>query len=507
MSLAIEMRNITKRFPGVLANDRIKLEIREREIHSLLGENGSGKTTLMNILFGLYQADEGEILINGNLTQIRNPKDALQLGIGMVHQHFMLVNRMNVLENIILGYEDGNYKLNLRDSYRKVNDLSEKYGFNLDLNAMVEDLPVGIRQKVEIIKTLYRGAEVIILDEPTAVLTPQEVDDLFIILSELKKKGKSIIFITHKLNETMEIADQITVLRKGQNVISMDKNSTNPQELARYMVGREVNFKLERTRQNLGPCIMAFHDIQLMKKAKNPIDLEIHSGEILGIAGVEGNGQLELEEIIMGLRQVKAGSLTLAGQEIVRLSTHERKNMSLGYIPSDRHKRAILEKFSLHENMLLGYQFDPDFSHRGIIQWKSLKKHTQDMIRQFAIKAENVEEKISNLSGGNQQKVVLAREISQGPLFILAAQPTRGLDIGAVEYIHSLLLQLRNEGKAILLISADLSEVMECSDRIAVLYEGEIVAIKDSKEFAREEIGRLMAGEKRGDIKNGVEEK
>lgn len=500
MSLVIEMKDITKKFPGVIANDKINLNIKSQEIHSLLGENGAGKTTLMNILFGIYEPDEGSISIKGKAVDIKNPKVALNMGLGMVHQHFMLVNRMTVLENIILGYEHGKYFLDLKKSHEVVDELSKKFKFNLELDAKVEELSVGMKQRVEILKTLYRGADIIILDEPTAVLTPTEVDELFEILNELKKNGKTIIFITHKLNETMEIADTITVLRDGKNIKTLPKNETNVDELAKLMVGREINFNLNKEEINIGKTLLSFENIKLLDKAKNPVNFEVHKGEILGIAGVEGNGQLEIEEILMGLRAVKSGSIYLNGEDITRLTTKKRKLLGLGHIPSDRHKRAMLGNFSLEENFLLGYHFHPPYAIRGIIQKGILKKHSANMIEKFDIKTPNSEQKIKNLSGGNQQKVIISREIGQNTVFLLASQPTRGLDIGAIEYIHSILLKLRNEGKAILLISADLNEVMKISDRIAVIYEGEIRAIKPAEEYKYEDFGLLMAG--KGGISN-----
>ncbi|MHB1394412.1 MAG: ABC transporter ATP-binding protein [Clostridia bacterium] len=499
MTLAIEMKNITKKFPGVIANNKVNLSIKSQEIHSLLGENGAGKTTLMNILFGIYEPDEGSVFIKGQAANIKNPKTALDMGIGMVHQHFMLVDRMTILENIILGYEHGKFLLDMKKSYEIINELSKKFKFNLELNTKVEDLSVGMKQRVEILKTLYRGADIIILDEPTAVLTPTEVDELFIILNELKKRGKTIIFITHKLNETMEIADRITVLRDGRNIKTLSKNETNEEKLARLMVGREINFNLKKEDYKPGDALIALKELKLLDKAKQPVNLEIYEGEILGIAGVEGNGQLELEEMLMGLRSVKNGSIYLNGKDITRLPTKKRKLLGLGYIPSDRHKRAMLGSFSIEENFLLGFHFHPPFFKKGLLQRKILKKHSVDMIEKFDIKTPSAEQKIKLLSGGNQQKVIISREISQEPVFVLAAQPTRGLDIGAIEYIHSVLLELRNKGKAVLLISADLNEVMKISDRIAVIYEGEIRALKPAEEYTYEEFGLLMAG-KEGNI-------
>lgn len=496
MAYAVEMKNISKRFPGVLANDNISFSVKRQEIHCLLGENGTGKTTLMNILFGLYKADEGSIYINGKVANIANSRIAHEMRIGMVHQHFMLVNRMSVLENIILGSEHGKYHLDLKESYEQVSQLAKKYKFDMDLHAKVEDLPVGMKQRAEILKTLYRGADIIILDEPTAVLTPQEVEELFVILRELKTKGKTIIFITHKLNETMGIADCVTVLRNGKNIVTKKVEETNPAELARYMVGRDVKFDLEKKEVDIGECVLSIKDLRLQSKAADTIDLEVHAGEIVGIAGVAGNGQTELEEIIMGLRKVKQGSVIVHGQDLKSMATRERRRLGIGYIPSDRHKRALLKSFSIVENVLLGFHREKSFVKNGLIQQKVLKEYSKTIVEDFNIKVADVEQSIDTLSGGNQQKVIVGREFSQDPSFILAAQPIVGLDVGAIEYIHELILKYRNEGKAILLISAELSEIMKLSDRIAVLYEGEIMDIRDAKDFDRESIGLLMAGKK-----------
>jgi len=494
MPLAIEMRNITKKFPGILANDGIDFMVESGEIHSLLGENGAGKTTLMNVLFGLYRADEGNILINGQKVKIANPKQALQCGLGMIHQHFMLLNRMSVLENVILGHEHGNFTLDMKKSYQVINNLSQKYNFNLDLDEKIENLSVGFKQRVEILKTLYRGADIIILDEPTAVLTPQEVDKLFSTLNFFKKQGKTIIFITHKLSETMEISDRITVLRDGKKVETVKKEDTTQEKLAKLMVGRNINFKLGKQKYNPGQNLLLLEKVKIFDKKDKKVSFSVHSGEILGIAGVEGNGQLEMEEMIVGLREVKTGKILLEKRDITNISTKERKRLRLGYIPSDRDRRAMLANFTIEENIILGYHFHPPFFKRGVIQEEEISRASKKLIEQFNIKATDSKQKIKFLSGGNQQKIIISREVSQDPTVIIAAQPTRGLDIGATEYIHNLLLDLRNQGKAILLISADLTEIMKLSDRIAVLYEGEIMAIKRANLFDEKEIGLLMAG-------------
>lgn len=494
--LAIDMRNITKRFGSLVANDSVDFQVEKEEVHVLLGENGAGKSTLMNILFGLYQADEGQIKVNGQEVAQHNPSKALELGLGMVHQHFMLVERLTVLENIVLGFEPGNVLVDYQSSRKRIQALIDEYNFNLDLDARVEELPVGVKQRVEIVKTLYRGADIIILDEPTAVLTPPEVEELFQVFKELIAHGKTIVFITHKMNETMEAAHRISVLRNGKMIKTVKKEETTPEELARLMVGREVVFDLEKTPCKPGKTILSLEDVRLLENKPAKVTFEVRAGEILGIAGVEGNGQLELEEMIMGLMPVREGKITFNGQDITGFNVKERKKMGIAHIPSDRHKRAMLGDFSLEENLLLGRQFRPEWVKKGVIQHQELRKACQELIGSFQIKTSGGQQKIKFLSGGNQQKVVLAREVSANPELILAAQPTRGLDIGAIEYIHNLLLQLRDQGKGILLISAELSEILKLSDRVAVIYEGEIRALRPTEEFTQEELGLLMAGRK-----------
>jgi simple sugar transport system ATP-binding protein len=505
MLFAVEMKDISKKFPGLIANDHINLSVRRGEIHSLLGENGAGKTTLMKILFGLYKADEGSILIDGKTVNISNPRIAFKLGLGMVHQHFMLVNNMTVLENIILGQEHGQLKLDMKKSYQIVSELSEKYKFALDLNAKVEDLSVGMKQRVEILKTLYRGAEIIILDEPTAVLTPQEAEKLMSILHDMKAQGKTIIFITHKLNETMNAADRITVLRNGRNIVTLNKEDTTPEKLAKYMVGRDINFCISKTKQEVGKEILSLENIRLLSQAQGTVSLKVHAGEIVGIAGVEGNGQREIEEMILGLHRLKEGSISVNGTNVTSMATKVRKNLGIGYIPSDRHKRAMLASFSISENYLLGFHMKSRFSHRGFIKKQEVISHSENMIECYSIKVSGHKQSIGSLSGGNQQKVIVSREVSQDPCIIVAAQPTRGLDIGAIEYIHEQLVKLRDEGKAILLISAELTEILKLSDRIGVLYKGELMELKETESYKEGEIGLLMAGGKVG--KDSYEQK
>jgi len=493
---AIKMVGIVKCFGPVRANDGIDFTVKHQEIHCLLGENGTGKSTLMNILFGLYHPDAGEIFINEKKASIANPNDAYALGIGMVHQHFMLVGQLTVLENIILGKESGGFFLNRRESRARVEELVERFGFRIDLDEKVVNLSVGMKQRVEILKTLYRGADIIILDEPTAVLTPQEVEELFKILRQLKKSGKTIVFITHKLNETMSLSDRITVIRKGKVVFCCNTQDTNEKELATQMVGRQVESVVAKKGQQTGDVVLELKEVRLHERAEHTVILTVRAGEILGIAGVDGNGQQELEEMIVGNRKVTEGSILLGGKPIHTLPVKDRKAMGIGYIPSDRHKNAMVSGFSITENFLLGYQNTPEYCKKGFIDYDRLKQDAGKQVEAFEIKVAGVEQEIGQLSGGNQQKVILGREISHDPGLVLVAQPVRGLDIGAIERVHKTLLQLKEQGKAILLISAELSEVMNLSDRIAVFYEGEASAQFTNGEYTKEEIGLFMAGKR-----------
>ncbi|MBS4751090.1 ATP-binding cassette domain-containing protein [Granulicatella sp. zg-ZJ] len=497
MAYAIELRNITKQFPGVLANDNITLKVEENTVHSILGENGSGKSTLMNVLFGLHKADQGEIYINGQKAVIHNPEDAYRYGVGMVHQHFMLVEQMTALENIILGKEVGNFFIDKEQSYKEVSALVEKYGFQLDLNEKVANLSIGMKQRVEILKTLYRGADTVILDEPSAVLTPQEVLELFDMIRSLKEKGKTIIFITHKLNEIMEVADTITVIRRGKVITSIDKNSTNTEKLANAMVGRDVTIIQSVEQEIQGDVVLEVNALPLLSHTNKTVSFSIRAGEIFGVAGVEGNGQLQLEESIVGLIKSSENQVMFHQQDIGQLNPASRKKLGIGYIPSDRFKRAILPDFSVLENILLGFQDSEPFVKNGVIQEKELYKYSNELIEKFDIRLPNASVPIKTLSGGNQQKVVVARETSRHPKLVVACQPTRGLDVGAIEFIHETLLKLRDEGKAILLISAELTEVMNLSDRIGVMFEGEFQDILTRDAFDQEHIGNLMAGNKK----------
>jgi simple sugar transport system ATP-binding protein len=496
MPPVILMSDINKRFGAVLANDRCNLTVDKGEIHSLLGENGAGKTTLMNILFGMYRADSGTIRIDGKECVIHNTGDAFRHGLGMVHQHFMLVNTMTVLQNIILGQEIGRFKLNYRESRRQVMEIAEKFGLELDLNAYVEDLSVGMKQRVEIIKTLYRGANVLVLDEPTAVLTPQESNSLMRILLDMKKQGKTIIFITHKLNETMQIADRATILRNGKVTATVNIRETNVKALASYMVGREVFFELDKEPCRPGNVLLEIENLRLLTQTKGTVNLTVRQGEILGIAGVDGNGQVELEEMIMGLRPRLSGTIRIGGEEITKTKPLIARHKGVGCIASDRFRRAILPGLSVAENFLLGFQSRKKYAFHSFINKKKLFRDTRQLVDNFAIKTTGVFQNISDLSGGNQQKLVLGREVSPEYQLVVAAQPGRGLDIGAVEYIHTQFLRLRAEGRGVLLISADLEEIQKMSDRVAVIYKGEIVECKDASLYTLEELGLLMAGKK-----------
>ena len=495
---AIKMTGIVKCFGRVRANDGIDFTVNEQEIHCLLGENGTGKSTLMNILFGLYHQDEGEIFIHGKKAAIANPNDAYALGIGMVHQHFMLVNQLTVLENIIMGKEPGGLFLDKKKCEEQVSELVERFGFQINLQEKVENLSVGMRQRVEILKTLYRGADIVILDEPTAVLTPQEVDELFKILRQLKKDGKTIVFITHKLNETMALSDRITVLRKGKVVFECSTSETNEKELAARMVGRSVETVMTKKGRGRGDVVVELKNVRLLKKAQETVSLTVHAGEILGIAGVDGNGLQELESLIIGNKKMKEGTLVINGTEAQKMSVKERKKLGIGYIPSDRHKNAMIADFSIAENFLLGYQDKLQYNNHGFINFDNLRKDAQAQVERFETKLAGLDQPIGQLSGGNQQKIILGRETSHDPSFMLVAQPVRGLDIGAIEKVHRTLLELKEQGKAILLISAELSDIMNLSDRIAVLYEGRVSALFENGEYTKEEIGLFMTGKSAG---------
>lgn len=495
----VEMRGITKRFPGIVANDGISLTLRQGEILALLGENGAGKSTLMNILFGLYQPDEGEIEVNGERVTIANPKTAIRLGLGMVHQHFKLVEPFTVTENIILGLEP---KLRLGIHYRKaeqeVAGLSEQYGLRIDPKARVQDISVGMQQRVEIVKTLYRGADILIFDEPTAVLTPQEIHELMEIMRRLVTKGKSIILITHKLKEIMTIADRVTVIRRGKVVDTLTVKETNPDELAAKMVGRQVSFRPDKKPAAPGQPVLSVQNIMAMGQnglpVLNGLSLEVRAGEILGLAGVDGNGQSELIEVLSGLRGVGSGRILLSGSDIANRSPRHISESGLAHIPEDRHKRGLVLDFSMSENMVLKTYYTSAYNRGGFLDYGAIDKQAQRLIEEFDVRTPGTHTPARALSGGNQQKAIIAREVDLSPELLIAAQPTRGLDVGAIEFIHKRLLEQRDQGKAVLLISLELEEILGLSDRIAVIYEGRIVGEVDPGQTSDRELGLMMSG-------------
>ncbi|WP_333781400.1 ABC transporter ATP-binding protein [Brevibacillus thermoruber] len=496
------MRGITKRFPGIVANDNINLVVKKGEIHALLGENGAGKSTLMNILFGLYQPDEGEILINGKPVHITSPNVANELGIGMVHQHFMLVETFTVTENIVLGNEPKNgLQIDIRRAVKEVEELSRKYGLKVDPTAKIADISVGMQQRVEILKTLYRGADILIFDEPTAVLTPQEIQELIEIMHNLVKEGKTIILITHKLKEIMAVCDAVTIIRRGKVIDSVAVKDTNPDELAAKMVGREVTFKVDKKPPQPKEVILSVENVTAMGNrgvnALNGISFEVRAGEILGIAGVDGNGQSELIEVLTGLRKASGGRILLKGQDITNRLPREISEAGLSHIPEDRHKRGLVLDFTMSENMVLETYFHPRFNKNGFLDYAAIDKHASKLIEEFDVRTPSIHTKARALSGGNQQKAIIAREVDKDPDLLIAAQPTRGLDVGAIEFIHKRLVEQRDKGKAVLLISLELDEVINVSDRIAVIYEGQIVGIVDAKSTTEQELGLMMSGGKR----------
>lgn len=493
---AVALTSITKHFGTVTANEAVSLSVRTGEVHSLLGENGAGKTTLMKILFGLHQADSGSISVNGEDVDIRRPNDAIALGIGMVHQHFMLVPRLTVTENVVAGTEVSRRGLlDMGTATEQVRELAERYHLKVNPSARVEDISVGEQQRVEILKALYRRARILILDEPTAVLTPQETDDLFNIIHRLKNDGRTIIFITHKLRETMTVSDRVTVLRDGRVVDTVNTAETTPADLARMMVGREVLLRVERQPVETGAALLTVDSLSVesaLGAHLQDISLAVRAGEILGIAGVEGNGQLELEEAISGLRRHHDGTIRL-GDRVLRGGPDHRRTLGLAHIPSDRQRRGLIGGFSLAWNLILGSQWREPFARYGVFRFASIISFAKQLIRDFGIRAAGLFAPVSSLSGGNQQKLIIAREFSREPEVVLACQPTRGVDVGAIEYIHTRLLELREQGKGVLLISAELDEIRALSDRILVLYEGRIVAERPA-DCDDHELGLLMAG-------------
>ncbi|RDI47393.1 ABC transporter ATP-binding protein [Falsibacillus pallidus] len=511
MEHVIEMLNIRKEFPGIVANDNITLQVKKGEIHALLGENGAGKSTLMNVLFGLYQPEKGEIKVKGNPVKITNPNIANDLGIGMVHQHFMLVDTFTVTENIVLGKEPKALgRIDIKKAEKDVREISEKYGLSVDPQAKISEISVGMQQRVEILKTLYRGAEILIFDEPTAVLTPQEIKELIQIMKNLINEGKSIILITHKLKEIMEVCDRVTVIRKGKGIGTLDVSETNPIELASLMVGREVTFKTDKIDAVPKENVLEIKDLTVKDSrgvsVVNNLNLDVRAGEIVGIAGVDGNGQSELIEAITGLMKAESGSIKLAGKDILNMKPRKITESGIGHIPQDRHKHGLVLDFPIGENMVLQTYYQKPFSKNGVLNYKAIYQKAKTLIQEFDVRTPSEFTPARALSGGNQQKAIIGREVDRDPELLIAAQPTRGLDVGAIEFIHKRLIEQRDNGKAVLLISFELDEIMNVSDRIAVIYEGKIIEIVDPKTTTEQELGLLMAGSKRvkaGEQTNG----
>ena len=498
---AVELRGITKRFGDVVANDGVDFTLEEGTIHALLGENGSGKTTLMSVLYGLYENDAGEIVVDGEPRNFDTPRDAMDAGIGMIHQHFQLVEPMTVLQNIVLGHEPTENGLVDEDAARAdIREISERYDFDVAqyLDVPVRDLNVGVQQRVEIVKSLYRGADVLILDEPTAVLTPQESQRLFDVMEELRAAGRSLIFITHKLDEALTTADRVTVLRDGGAVGTVDPAETTEQELARLMVGREVLFETEPRTTTPGEPALAVDALQVrgdrgLHKVRD-VEFTVREGEILGIAGVQGNGQTELVEAITGLRDADSGKISFVGTDITDMSRRDRIEAGIAYIPEDRQTQGLVQDYTLVRNALLGNQTIAPFVNRGIVDWVAVREHAESIVESYDVQPPVATSEAGSLSGGNQQKFIVGREIEHEPTVMVASHPTRGVDIGAIEFIHDRLLELRDAGLAIVFVSSKLDEIQRLSDRIAVMYEGEFVATVDPAEVTEEDLGLLMAG-------------
>ena len=502
---AIEMVNITKRFPGIIANDNVTLQLKRGEIHALLGENGAGKSTLMSVLFGLYQAEEGVIKKNGEIVQINNPNDANDLGIGMVHQHFKLVECFSVLDNIILGVEDTKNGMLQRDKAReKVMALSEKYGLQVDPDAIIEDISVGMQQRTEILKMLYRDNEILIFDEPTAVLTPQEIEELLQIMKNLAAEGKSILFITHKLNEIMAVADRCSVLRKGKYIGTIDIEGCTKDDLSRMMVGRDVEFAVQKKPAEPGEVVLDVKNLTMASKrskknAVNDVSFQVRAGEIVCIAGIDGNGQSELVFGISGLEPTTGGTISLCGKDITDAPIRKRSLLGMSHIPEDRHKHGLVLDYTLEDNIILQRYFEPEFTNKfGFLRRKNIRAFAEKIIADYDVRSGQGPITISRaMSGGNQQKAIIGREIDKDPQLLIAVQPIRGLDVGAIEYIHKQIVAQRDAGKGVLLVSLELDEVMTVSDRILVMYEGEIVGELDPKKTTVEELGLYMAGAKK----------
>lgn len=500
MNPVLEFKNVTKIFPGVIANDHISFSLQKGEILALLGENGAGKTTLMNVLYGLYHPDEGEIILDGVEVTFQSPSDAINKGIGMVHQHFMLVPVFNVAENVMLGKEDTKFGgvLDIAKTAKEIEKISQDYKFEVNPYDLIKDLPVGIQQRVEIIKLLFRGAEILIFDEPTAVLTPQEADDLFLILRSLAKEGKSIIFITHKLREVLDLADRIVVLRLGKVVGETLTINTSQSVLASMMVGRDVDLEIEKSEPQIGNKVITVNELIVTDNKKqitvDNVSFDVYSGEILGIAGVQGNGQTELVEALTGLRSVTEGQIIIDNQNVTKTTPRKITELGVAHIPEDRQKDGLVLTFPVMENLVLCTFYTKPYSSCNIINWKYIDNHTTKLTEQYDIRTPSIYTNVGNLSGGNQQKVIVARELSRPIKLLVASQPTRGLDVGSIEYIHRQILQKRDEGIAVILVSPELDEILQLSDRIAVMFRGKILAIIPSGVATKEEIGLVMAG-------------
>jgi general nucleoside transport system ATP-binding protein len=503
MEYVVEMLNIRKEFPGVVANDNVTLQVKPQEIHALLGENGAGKSTLMSILFGLYHADKGSIKVKGKQVNITDPNIANELGIGMVHQHFQLVHNFTVTENIIMGNEGG-FVLNIKSASKKIQELSERYKLSIDPNAKIEDISVGMQQRVEILKMLYRDADVLIFDEPTAVLTPQEIHELMGIMKNLVKEGKSIILITHKLKEIKEIAERCTVIRRGKYIGTVDVANTTQQEMASMMVGREVSFKVDKDPGKPGDVVLDIKDLIVLNSRKyealKKFSINVRKGEIVGLAGVEGNGQTELVEAVTGLRDIVSGEITLHGNDITHLSRRNRNELGIAHIPEDRQKHGLVLEFTVGENLILKSYYQEPHSKHGFLNQEKIKEHTERIVEVFDVRSgQGIYSPAGGLSGGNQQKAIVGREIDMDPDLLIAVQPTRGLDVGAIEYIHKRLVEQRDKGKAVLLVSLELDEIFNLSDRIVVINSGEMIDVVKTEDTNEDEIGLMMAGIKRGE--------
>ena len=505
MSYVVEMLNIRKEFPGIVANDNVTLQLKKGEVHALLGENGAGKSTLMGMLFGMYQPEAGVIKVKGKEVKISSPNVANDLGIGMVHQHFKLVENFTVTENIILGCEPKKFlTVDIKSAAKKIDELSKTYGLNVDPYAKIEDISVGMQQRVEILKMLYRNAEVLIFDEPTAVLTPQEIDDLIKIMQNLINEGKSIILITHKLKEIKAAADRCTVIRRGKCIGTVDVKTTTEADMAKMMVGRQVSFKVDKVEANPGDEVLRLENLSVKNNKKvlglKDFSLNVRKGEIVGVAGVEGNGQTELVEAITGMRGIESGSIFFNGKDISKTSIRKRIDEGIAHIPEDRHKRGLILDYTMEDNMVLKVYKNKPFSKNGLINRSKITEYANNIIETFDVRSGEGGKSIArSLSGGNQQKGVIGREIQSSPDLLIAVQPTRGLDVGSIEYIHKRLVEQRDSGKAVLLVSLELDEVLNVSDRIAVVNNGELIGIVNASETDENEVGLMMAGIKRGE--------